>query len=419
MAVGKTTPLMIVPVRRQLEQPSQLPEAPSQLPEQPPPLPEVPRPALLLLGPGPGHQAGESSSAVPETPGTVEDHASKVGLSHAPSHIPSRLDGSCLLTSSAALPSHCCFQPQCCQDWPATLLAQEYHAYNPLVQERAMLPGNERSADAVCNKAKRSETDVHSHKERQHSRRDESDLHASRRRSPERHLSRERSRSRHHDSDRRRSSERRSSHERSRSRHHDSDRRHRASSGRSDRERSPARGRSRQHDSDSPHRAPSGRRDRERSPFRDRSHIKRGTDRRYRAPSNHKESNGVPDKAVRHSCSRPGQQAPHRLHKASPAVRPEDDVAAEGTPQRMDGIVPGVSVELEQAAAAMAKVTPQHLPPHLGFKPGASPRNGFSRADVEPHTDRAPYSSGLCFRGVPIVKKEDGAPQVSGVPLTR
>ena len=66
---------MIVPVRRQLEQPSQLPEAPSQLTEQPSQLPEAPsqlteqpRPAPLLLGPGPGHQAGESSSAVPDTP---------------------------------------------------------------------------------------------------------------------------------------------------------------------------------------------------------------------------------------------------------------------------------------------------------------------------------------------------------------
>ena len=94
-------------------------------------------------------------------------------------------------------------------------------------------------------------------------------------------------------------------------------------------------------------------------------------------------------------------------------------MAAEGGPQHMGGVLPGVMVEVEKASAAMQKSNHQHLPPHLGFNSGSSPRNGFSSADREPHTGRAPYSSDLFFRGVPIVKKEDGARQVSGVPFTR
>lgn len=216
--------------------------------------------------------------------------------------------------------------------------------------------------------AERSETQMPARKERQASRRDERDRHGRRRHSAERHR-RERSRSRHRDS----------------SRHH---------------------------------RASSGRHDRERPPFRNRSPVRRGSDRQYRAPSPYRPRNGVPDEAVRHVSGRPGQQPSDSLHRASPAARWEGDLAADEDTPRHGWIVPRVSVEPQLGAAAPQVHNPRRLPPHLERNSGYIPCGSFSTAHREPHTDRAPYSCGLSYRGVPIESRGRSPPQVRHAPYS-
>ena len=206
----------------------------------------------------------------------------------------------------------------------------------------------------------------HSSRERHHSRQEESDRHARRRHSAERHR-----------------------HERSRSRHRDSDRHYRA---------------------------PSGRNDRERSPVRDRARVKvpveRGRDRRQEY-SYRRDRNDSPRDAVRPSSGRPGHQASPRLRKAhSPARRREDDIIKGDIPAKraahhFDHTLPRVKVEPQSASAAVQLDYVQHLPPHLPRRSGASPGSRLDTADRVSHTDRAPYSEGLYFRGVPIHRAED------------
>ena len=177
------------------------------------------------------------------------------------------------------------------------------------------------------------------------------------------------------------------------------------------------RSRSRHRESSRHHRASSGRHEWERPPVRDRSPFRRGSDRHHRAPSPYRQRKGTPEEAARHCSGRPGHHVSDSLHRASPAARCKGDMAADEDRLRHGWMVPRVGAEPQPAYAA-PQVHPQRLTPHLERRPGDLFAGSFSTAHREPYTDRAPYSRGFSYRGVPIYKAEDAACHECSMPLT-